>query len=472
MTSIDAPFLSAGRCITTASGINNSNMDTKKPVAIIGAGIAGLTAANFLKRNGVPFVLYEGGKKIAGLATSFKDADGFTYDFGAHFITNRLAEAIGVGAECRLVKHYGEAVWLKGKTYNYPFGLMTIPRMSWSWVAQQVKSLRNGHTPGSAAEWFHKRYGSALADEVALPLLEAWSGAPAENLSPAVGDGLFGGSIAKTLYLKTAARLTGRAVACGYNREKPENPGVWHVYPNEGVSTLCEKLAEGLEDCIKLESPVEAIFVENEKVVSVRVKGEIHEVSAVISTAPANILAKLVKGTSALQSASQFRYRPMVFINMRFEGRGLLPDTVMWFPEKEFPFFRLTEAPLSMPWLAPEGKTIITVDIGCQKDDEIWSMDEQKLAELCLQHLTAIIPDAKERFIGSNVLRTQIAYPVFLNEYEPERQNFEHSTNIENLLSVGRNGEFSHMFMEDVYWRTEKKVRLLIDKMFENKLAP
>ena len=437
-------------------------METKKPVAIIGAGIAGLTAANLLKRNNIPFVLYEAGKKIAGLATSFKDTDGFSYDFGAHFITNRLAEAIGVGSECRLVKHYGEAVWLKGKTYNYPFGLMTIPRMSLSWFAGQIRSLRNGHTPGSAAEWFHKRYGSALADEVALPLLEAWSGAPAENLSPAVGDGLFGGSIAKTLYLKTAAKLTGRAVACGYNREKPENPNVWHVYPNGGVSTLCEKLAEGLEDSIRLESPVEAIIVENEKVVAVLVKGELQEVSAVISTAPANILAKLVKGSLALQSASQFRYRPMVFINMRFEGRGLLPDTVMWFPEKEFPFFRLTEAPLSMPWLAPEGKTIITVDIGCQKDDEIWSMDEQKLAELCLHRLTSIIPDAKERFLGSNVLRTQIAYPVFLNEYESERQNFEQSTNIDNLLSVGRNGEFSHMFMEDVYWRTEKKVRNLI----------
>jgi len=163
-----------------------------------------------------------------------------------------------------------------------------------------------------------------------------------------------------------------------------------------------------------------------------------------------------------LEGASHFRYRPMVFINMRFEGRGLLPDTVMWFPEKEFPFFRLTEATLSMPWLAPEGKTMITVDIGCQKDDEIWAMDEQKLAELCLEHLTAVIPDVKKRFLGSNVLKTPIAYPVFLNEYEKERLNFEQSTNIENLLSVGRNGEFSHMFMEDVYWRTQKKVRKLI----------
>jgi len=433
------------------------------PIAILGAGIAGLTAADFLKRNNVPFVLYEAGKKIAGLATTFKDAEGFSYDFGAHFITNRLAKAIGVSSECRLVKHYGEAVWLKGKSYNYPFGLVTIPRMTLSWAAGQFKSLLTGHEPDSAAEWFRKRYGVILADEIALPLIEAWSGAPAEKLSPALGDGLFGGSTAKALYLKIAGKLTGRAVACGYNREKPETANVWHVYPNGGVSALCEKLAEGLEDSIKLESPVEAILVENEKVVAIRVKGESQEVSAVISTAPANILAKLVRGTAVLEGVSHFRYRPMVFINMRFQGRGLLPDTVMWFPEKEFLFFRLTEATISMPWLAPEGKTIITVDIGCEKDDQIWAMDEEKLAELCLQHLTSIIPDAKKRFLGSNVIKTPIAYPIFLNEYEQQRRTFEQSTNIENLLSVGRNGEFSHMFMEDVYWRTQKKVRNLLE---------
>ena len=81
---------------------------TKKPVAIIGAGIAGLTAANYLKKNNVPFILFESGKKIAGFATTFKDAEGFSYDFGAHFLTNRLADAIGIGSQCRLVKYYGE----------------------------------------------------------------------------------------------------------------------------------------------------------------------------------------------------------------------------------------------------------------------------------------------------------------------------------------------------------------------------
>ncbi len=438
-------------------------MKNEKPIAIIGAGLAGLTAADFLHGRNAPFVLFEAGKKIAGLAASFKDEEGFSYDFGAHFITNRLADAIGVGADCRTVKYYGETVWLGGKTYKYPFGLIKIPRMTWSGIKSKLKSLNNGHAPESAAQWFRKNYGAALADEVALPLIEAWSGANAGDLSAAVGDSL-PGSIGKTLYLKAASRLTGRAVACGYNREMPEKASVYHVYPKAGVSTLCEKLAEDLRDKIRLESPVEEIIVENEKVVAVRSKGELTEVSAVVSTAPANILAKLVKGTDALKGFSKFRYRPMIFVNIKFDGRGLLTDTVLWFPEREFPFFRLTEATLSMPWLAPAGKTIITADIGCEKGDEFWEMDEEKLIELCLENLTRIIPNAREKFLGGTVLKTPIAYPKFLIEYETERRAFESSTNIENLLSVGRNGEFAHIFMEDVYWRTRKKLRKFLER--------
>ncbi len=437
-------------------------MKTEKPIAIIGAGLAGLTAANYLHRQNVPFVLYEAGKKIAGLAASFKDEEGFSYDFGAHFITNRLAAAIGVSADCLTVRHYGERVWLADKIYSYPFGLVKIPRMTLSGIKSKLSG--NGNKPKSAAEWFRKSYGAALADEVALPLVEAWSGAKAEDLSAAVGESL-PGSIGKTLYLKAASRFTKRAVACGYSREMKESASIYHVYPKDGVATLCEKLAEGIEDKIKLESPVEEIIVENERVVAVKAKGEIQEVSAVVSTAPANILAKLVRGTDALEEFKNFRYRPMVFINLKFNGRGLLPDTVLWFPEKKFPFFRLTEATLSMPWLAPEGKTIITVDIGCEKDDEIWNMDEAELAEMCLESLAEIVPDARKLYLGYNVLRTPISYPVFLSEYEPARKNFERSTNVENLLSIGRNGEFAHIFMEDVYWRTQKKVRNLVDNL-------
>lgn len=440
-------------------------MSGPKPIAIIGGGIAGLTAAACLNERNIPFILFEAGPKIAGLASSFTDEEGFTHDFGAHFITNRLANAIGIGDKCRNVNHYGEAVWFKGKSYNYPFGLVAIPELSFGFLKDKVSSLGKNKKPDSAADWFRQKYGTALADQVALPLIEAWSGEPAENLSASLGDGLFGGSIFKTFYLKFAGLLSGHAVACGYNREKPETPAVWHVYPEHGISTVCEKLAENIKDFIRLNSPVSEIIVENEQVAAVKVKDERIDVAAVISTAPASILSKLVKGTNALEDTAAFRYRAMTFLNIRLEGEKLLPDTVMWFPEKRFPFFRITEATFSMPWLAPKGKTILTVDFGCKKNDDIWNMGEADLLELSMKHIEELIPDVRSRYLGSSVLRTNIAYPVFLKEYEETRKKFEYSTNIKNLLSVGRNGEFSHMFMEDVYWRTQRKVEELVAEM-------
>ena len=429
---------------------------TLHPVAIIGGGLAGLTAAWTLRQQGIPVKLYEAGEQIAGLASSFHDPDGFTYDFGAHFITNRLAAAIGVGALCRDVRYYGESVFLRGRTYTYPFGLMQVPR----YVASGVASKLRKHKPKSAAEWYCAEYGSALANEVAIPITEAWSGAAAADLAPSVGDKLQAG-ITQTVIHKLMSRLTQRAVANGYSHDMPENPHVWHVYPKGGLGLLCRKLAADIEDSIQLDSPVESIVVENNRAVAVRVRGKEQRAAAVVSTAPCHILAKLVEGSDAAKPFATFRYRPMVFVNLRFHGRGLLSDTVVWTPERSLLFFRLTETPLSMPWLAPEGKTLVTADIGCEVGDEIWQMSEEALGERCLEHITEIIPDARRRYFGCRVLKTPIAYPVFLNEYEHHRQRLAHSTGISGLHSIGRNGEFAHLLMEDIYWRTTAKMRQL-----------
>jgi protoporphyrinogen/coproporphyrinogen III oxidase len=428
-----------------------------RPVVILGGGLAGLTAASYLRRHGIPVRLFEAGRAIAGLAKSFHDSDGFTYDFGAHFITNRLAAAAGISAQCRNVPHYAETVYRGGRNYNYPFGLLRSPRFVASALAARLPPKRF-QKPKNAAEWFAAKYGSTLAREVAIPLTEAWSGLPAEELSSAVGDSI-PGSIFETLLLTLARRLTGRVVAIGYSREVAASPHVWHVYPEGGLGVLCERLADEAAGVVELESPVEAIYVENERAVGVRANGQDVAAAAVISTAPVHVLPKLVKGSERLNYLSRFRYRPMVFVNLRLRGRGLLPDVVTWTPERQFPFFRLTETPLSMPWLAPEGKTLITVDIGCQTSDAIWTMADEALGEYCLNHLEPLIPDARQRYLGCRVLKTPIAYPVFAQEYEADRQRFASSTEIEGLYSVGRNGEFSHIFMEDVYWRALRKAR-------------
>ena len=118
---------------------------------------------------------------------------------------------------------------------------------------------------------------------------------------------------------------------------------------------MCEQLAGEVADSVRLRSPVERINVSDGRAVGVRVAGRDVPAAAVISTAPINVLPKLIDGTDALEPYRRFRFRPMIFVNMMFRGRGLVPATVTWTPEAHHPFFRLTETPQSMPWLAPDG---------------------------------------------------------------------------------------------------------------------
>jgi oxygen-dependent protoporphyrinogen oxidase len=427
----------------------------RQRAVILGAGLAGLVAARELHRRGVECEIFEASPGIAGLAASHRDADGFAYDVGVHFVTNRLAAAVGAAGRCRTVGHYGESVWVRGREYAYPLGLMTDPR--YAVPAARAVLRRNAPEPVTAREWFRSSYGNRLADEIALPLVEAWSGASADDLAASVG-GNIPSSIAHTLFLRSAARVSHRAVSLGYSHEAPEAAGVFHVYPENGVVALCDALLEASGGQLHLETPVQAIHVDGERATGVTAGGEEYEADLVISTAPVNVLPKLIRGSDSLSDLAEFRYRPMVFVNLLLEGRGHLPEVVVWTPEDRFPFFRLTEAPLSMPLQAPAGKTIVTADIGCEVGDEVWDAPDEELGARCLDALEEIAPGVTGKLIGTRVVRTRISYPVYLGAYEQRRLSFAESTGIDGLLSIGRNGEFAHILMEDVYWRTLRRI--------------
>jgi len=112
---------------------------------------------------------------------------------------------------------------------------------------------------------------------------------------------------------------------------------------------------------------------------------------------------------------------------------------------------------MGSPWLVPAGKSQVTCDIGCQVGDDVWTRSDDELAKECLAGLEKITPGIGSRILGSRVVRVPLAYPIYRQEYEADRQKFERGTGIEGLFSIGRNGEFAHILMEDVYWRTRWK---------------
>ncbi len=433
---------------------------SRPPVVVIGGGIAGLVAAHELARYGVDADVYEAGPRLAGMAASHVDADGFSYDIGAHFVTNRFVAALGMPGPFHVLPRYGEVVHLGARHHpHYPVGLLGVPRYVASALSERVRRPDRDLTV--AADRFRHDYGVALAEEVALPLLEAWSGLPAEELSASVIDKIPTG-LAQTIWLRVAQRLTRRAVMIGYCKEEPSATGVHHVSPAGGVGAICEHVASQLPRGVQLEHPAQAVYVDDGRVVGARVNGNDIETDTVISTLPVHRLPSLVQGTDRLERFARFRFRGLVLVNLKLTGRDLLPDVVVWTPQG-FPYFRVTETPLAMPWIAPEGKTMILCELGAQPGDDVWRLSDDEAVARCVTTLGPLIGDIGSRVIGASVLRQPLGYPVFALDYEDDRADLAvNGTGVAGLYSSGRNGEFDHILMEDTFWRLRRLVPRIV----------
>ena len=106
-----------------------------KSVAIIGAGITGLTAAFYLKRNGIPVTVFEAGGRAGGVIQSIRK-NGFLAEFGPNTILEtspKIAQLIRDAglesrrldtdpkAEARYLVRYGRPIEMPGS----PLGFLT-----------------------------------------------------------------------------------------------------------------------------------------------------------------------------------------------------------------------------------------------------------------------------------------------------------------------------------------------------------
>jgi oxygen-dependent protoporphyrinogen oxidase len=109
-------------------------------VAIIGAGITGLTAAFYLKRKGIPVTVYEASGRVGGVIQSVR-RDGFLAEFGPNTLLEtspkirQLIVDAGLEsrrlspepkAEARFVVRYGRPIEMPGS----PLGFLTTDLFS------------------------------------------------------------------------------------------------------------------------------------------------------------------------------------------------------------------------------------------------------------------------------------------------------------------------------------------------------
>ncbi len=149
-----------------------------KPVAIIGAGITGLTAAFYLKRRGIPVTVYEASGRVGGVIQSLRK-DGYLAEFGPNTLLEtspkigQLVRDAGLAsrrldpdpkAEARYVVRYGRPIEMPGSPLGFFTTQLFTLKAKLAVLREPFISPRRDGVEESIAQFVVRRFNQEFLD--------------------------------------------------------------------------------------------------------------------------------------------------------------------------------------------------------------------------------------------------------------------------------------------------------------------
>ncbi len=431
------------------------------PIVVLGGGAAGLTAAWELVKQDRPVMVVELEDSPGGLCRTH-ERDGYRFDLGGHrfisrdpSLTEMVQELLGPDL---LQASRRSMILLGGKRYSYPLEPLNMlknldPLLGMRGVLDFALQRARGNRPRAGAEesfrsWTEARYGRTFYDLFFGPYTEKLWGIPAHRLS---GDWASQriSLLDLTDVILRLVKLRGSGTRTYARR---------YHYPREGIGQIFSAMAHDLKRRgaeIRLNTRVTGLELHKDRVARVELDGPLGSYSVapeqVISTLPLPDLARMLHpGDGAVTAAAdKLRFRAVRFLNIMLDRQDLSPNTWMYVPDPRCVFTRIQEPKRRSSQSAPEGKTSVMLEIPCDEGDAIWSQDDETLMDRCLGELSMLGFPLASQVRGCFSKRITHGYPVFeLGYREPRDRLLQSCSEVDNLITCGRQGTFRYIFMD------------------------
>jgi len=437
---------------------------------ILGAGPAGLGAAHRLAELGAnDFLVLERADAVGGLAASFTDTSGFTWDVGGHVVFShypafdRLLDDL-LGSD---VLHHQRESWIRvaGTFVPYPFqnNIRRLPpALAWECIeglldAGAATARGDLPKPANFREWIDRVFGPGIARLFMIPYnFKVWAH-PAELMSSAwIGERV---SVVDAKRVIKNLVLGRDDVAWG-----PNNTFSFPLHG--GTGEIYRRLAARFADRVRCHSPVVRVDPEAKTVRTA--DGQDIGYSHLLSTVPIDILVGelLTAASPAMRKAAgKLRHNGAVIHGLAFTGAPPDPRCWMYFPEDDCPFYRVTNfhnySPNNTP--DPENGRARQRALMCETSFSAFKPEDRgSLLQRTLDGLAAttlIDPAEKDRPASVWERQVDYAYPVPGLERDAALAVLQPALMAWDIFSRGRFGGFKyevgnmdHSFMQGVEW--------------------
>ncbi|HEX5041900.1 MAG TPA: protoporphyrinogen oxidase [Candidatus Polarisedimenticolaceae bacterium] len=278
-------------------------------VAIVGGGVAGLTAAWHLHEAGLSPVVLEAGDAVGGLVQTI-DLAGRRLELGADTLVTQkpaavhLCRRIGLGGDLVFQDAGATRVLLRGRLRALPAGTSPLAVVRWrsllrsrlfSWrgvlrlaLEPRVPAVRDPAHDESLASFFSRRFGREMLEVFAEPVLASLFLADAERLSMRL-------ALPRLLEAERIHGSVRRALAQAAQPGRPHGGSGGFATLRGGLGTLPRRLAAVLpRGTVRLNAAVDHVRREGEAFLVALASGERVLADGVVLACPAHRAAAVV----------------------------------------------------------------------------------------------------------------------------------------------------------------------------------
>lgn len=411
---------------------------------ILGAGLAGLSAAYHLKKG---YALFEKDGEIGGMARSVHK-DGYTFDCDGHLLHFRNEYTFNLVSELlngNLAPHKRNSwVYSKGIFTRYPFqanfyGLpnSVVKDCLMGLIKARVLSASHLNSNGSFENWIIKTFGEGVANHFMKPYNKKFWTVDLRELTCEWLDGFVP---VPDLEDTVTGAISDNTKPYGYNSR------FW--YPVKGGIS---ELVKGFSGKIRsAHVNKKAVTIDQRRKEVVFEDATIKKFKNMITTIPLPELSGLlVDMPSEVQQAfSMLRWTSIYVLNIGIKSDNLTERHWVYYPEENVIFYRVGFPTSFSTDAAPENRISIYAEIAYS--------DVKKIDKF--EALPKAISDLKKCGIISEESDVEICLPMDIKYgYAIYDSNRRHAVQvIKNYLerfgiyTIGRYGSWKYMSMEDV----------------------